>query len=108
MGVRACTNLTANAAWEIVAWAELEQEHPEKAYGTLRRIRPAADVDTYCLAAVEAARGQIRHAIGLLERARSSRKLCLDAIKLLIDRFYVAVPAKGNEPAQVWTFEAED
>jgi DNA-binding beta-propeller fold protein YncE len=24
------------------------------------------------------------------------------------DRFYVAVPAKGNEPAQVWTFEAED
>lgn len=24
------------------------------------------------------------------------------------DRFYVAVPAKGNEPAQVWTYEAED
>jgi D-arabinose 1-dehydrogenase-like Zn-dependent alcohol dehydrogenase len=24
------------------------------------------------------------------------------------DRFYVAVPAKGNEPAQVWTVEAED
>jgi len=24
------------------------------------------------------------------------------------DRFYVGVPAKGNEPAQVWTFEAED
>jgi DNA-binding beta-propeller fold protein YncE len=24
------------------------------------------------------------------------------------DRFYVAVPAKGNEPAQVWTFEVED
>jgi len=22
--------------------------------------------------------------------------------------FYVGVPAKGNEPAQVWTFEAED
>jgi Zn-dependent protease len=85
IGVRACTNVTANAAWEIVAWAELEQEHPEKAFGTLRRIRPAADVDTYCLAAVEAARGQVRHAIGLLERARSSRKLCLDAIKLLID-----------------------
>src|SRR5258707_494440 len=24
------------------------------------------------------------------------------------DRFYVGVPAKGNEPAQVWIFEAED
>jgi len=24
------------------------------------------------------------------------------------DRFYVAVPAKGTEPAQVWTYEAED
>ncbi len=24
------------------------------------------------------------------------------------DRFYVGVPAKGNEPAQIWTFEAED
>jgi DNA-binding beta-propeller fold protein YncE len=24
------------------------------------------------------------------------------------DRFYVGVPAKANEPAQVWTFEAED
>jgi len=24
------------------------------------------------------------------------------------DRFYVGVPAKGNEPAQVWTYEAQD
>jgi hypothetical protein len=24
------------------------------------------------------------------------------------DRFYAAVPAKGSEPAQVWTHEAED
>ena len=24
------------------------------------------------------------------------------------DRFYLGIPAKGNEPAQVWTFEAED
>jgi DNA-binding beta-propeller fold protein YncE len=24
------------------------------------------------------------------------------------DRFYVGVPAKGNEPAQVWTYEVED
>jgi DNA-binding beta-propeller fold protein YncE len=24
------------------------------------------------------------------------------------DRFYVGVPAKGNDPAQIWTYEAED
>ena len=24
------------------------------------------------------------------------------------DRLYVGIPAKGSEPAQVWTFEAED
>jgi hypothetical protein len=24
------------------------------------------------------------------------------------DRLYVSVPAQGNEPAQVWTYEAED
>jgi len=24
------------------------------------------------------------------------------------DRLYVGVPAKGNEPAQIWTYEAED
>ena len=24
------------------------------------------------------------------------------------DRFYVGVPARGNEPAQIWTYEAED
>ena len=24
------------------------------------------------------------------------------------DRFYVGVPAKGNEPAQIWTYEVED
>ena len=24
------------------------------------------------------------------------------------DRFYVGVPAKGSEPAQIWTYEAED
>ena len=24
------------------------------------------------------------------------------------DRMYVGVPAKGNDPAQVWTYEAED
>jgi Zn-dependent protease len=87
VGVRAQLNATANAAWEIVAWAELEQERPEKAHSTLHRIRPVADIDTYCLAAVEAARGRSRHAIALLERARSIGKSRLDAIKLLIDLY---------------------
>jgi Zn-dependent protease len=85
IGVRAGTNGTANAAWEIVAWAELELGRSEKALGTLGRIRPASEIPSYCLAAVEAALGRDRHAIGLLERARSREKLTVDAIKLLID-----------------------
>jgi tetratricopeptide (TPR) repeat protein len=79
------SNLTANAAWEVVAWAELEQGHAEAAAATLRRARPASDVDVHCLASVEAARGRTRQAIGLLERARGLQGLSLDAIKFLID-----------------------
>jgi len=79
------SNRTENAAWEVVAWAELEQGQPEAASATLRRIRPASDVDVHCSASVEAARGHTRHAIGLLERARSVQGLSVDAIKFLID-----------------------
>jgi Zn-dependent protease len=82
---RARTNTTANAAWEIMAWAELGLGRAAQAYETLGRVRPISEVDRYCLAAVEAARGQLRRAIGLLETARSGRALCAEAIKLLID-----------------------
>ena len=82
---RARTNATANAAWEVVAWAELGLGRTEEAADTLSRIRPAPDVDRYCLAAVEAARGHPRRAIRLLETARDSKTLSADAIKLLID-----------------------
>lgn len=84
VGARASSNGTANAAWELVAWAELELGFAERAHATLGRIRPASEVDNYCLAAVQAARGQTRHAIGLLERA-SALKDMLQATKLLID-----------------------
>ncbi|HEY1534580.1 MAG TPA: hypothetical protein VGF76_11190, partial [Polyangiaceae bacterium] len=82
---RARTNTTANAAWEIVAWAELGLGRAAEAYDTLGRVRPASDVDRYSLAAVEAARGQPRRAVSLLEAARSQRALSADGIKLLID-----------------------
>jgi hypothetical protein len=79
------SNLTANAAWEVVAWAELEQGCPESALFTLRRIRPASQVDVHCLASVVAARGQTRLAIGLLARAHRVQGLSVVALKLLID-----------------------
>ena len=82
VGELARANATANAAWELAAWAELELGLAEQAHDTLSRIRPASDVDNYCLAAVQAARGHTRNAIGLLERAAT---LELDATKLLID-----------------------
>jgi Zn-dependent protease len=82
---RARTNTTANAAWEIAAWAELGLGRAVEAYDTLSRVRPASAVNCYCLAAIEAARGQPRRAISLLEAARSQRALCSDGIKLLID-----------------------
>jgi Zn-dependent protease len=82
---RARTNTTANAAWEIVAWAELGLGRAAEAYETLCRVRPASDVDRYSLAAVEAARGQPRRAVSLLEAAQSQDALCADGIKLLID-----------------------
>ncbi|HTA93344.1 MAG TPA: hypothetical protein VK745_27390 [Polyangiaceae bacterium] len=84
IGVRACSNNTANAAWEQVAWAELGLGLADRAYCTLSRTRPASDVNGYCLAAVQAARGEIRHAIGLLERALG-RDVERNATKLLID-----------------------
>jgi hypothetical protein len=84
VGELARANATANLAWELAAWAELELGLAEEAHGTLGRIRPASDVDDYCLAAVQAARGQIRNAIGLLERAP---QLELNATKLLIDLY---------------------
>ena len=84
IGVRASTTATANAAWELVAWAELAQGLPERAYGSLSRIQPLSDVDDYALAAVTAALGRTREAIGLLERSMQHTPRA-EAIKLLID-----------------------
>lgn len=78
-------NTTANAAWEVLAWAELELDRPEDAYRALLRIRPASAVGNYCRAAVEAARGHQQHAINLLEAELRGETPCVDAIKLLID-----------------------
>jgi hypothetical protein len=82
---RARINATANAAWEIVAWSELQLGRTAEAFEAVGRVRPASDVDPFCLAAVEAARGQPRRAVKILEAARTAQTLCPDAIKLLID-----------------------
>jgi tetratricopeptide (TPR) repeat protein len=87
VGVRALRNPTANSAWELVAWAELLAGDIDEAYATLGRIQPATDVPSHVLAAVEAARGNTRHAIGLLQRARAHQGLSLAALKLLIDLY---------------------
>jgi Zn-dependent protease len=87
VGVRAHRNSTANSAWELVAWAELKAGDIEQAYGTLGRIQPPLDVPSHVLAAVEAARGNTRHAIGLLQRARSQEAVSVAALKLLIDLY---------------------
>jgi len=79
------SNTTANAAWELMAWAELEQGRAESALPLLLRIRPVTDVDAYCLASAEAALGQTRRAIDILESARELRSLHVAALKLLID-----------------------
>ncbi|HEX7451717.1 MAG TPA: hypothetical protein VF294_05505, partial [Polyangiaceae bacterium] len=85
VGLRAPRNATANSAWETVAWAELDLGGAERAHTALSRVRPAADVSRYCLAAVHAARGQVRQAIGLLERAPDAGTPNVAAVKLLID-----------------------
>ncbi len=102
IGFRACTKTTANAAWELVAWAELALGLPERAYGSLSRVHPLADVDDYALAAVTAALGRTRHAIGLLERSLS-RAPRAGAVKLLID-LHARLGAfdRACETAAIW------
>jgi Zn-dependent protease len=78
-------NATANAAWEVAAWAELGRGRPEDAHRALERVQPATAVSNYCLAAVEAERGQPQRAIALLEREQRSGSLKAEGAKLLID-----------------------
>jgi Zn-dependent protease len=87
VGVRAHSNATANSAWELVAWAELDLGSVEDAYSTLSRIRPTASIPCHALAAIEVARGKPRNAITLLESARASGELSVGATKLLIDLY---------------------
>jgi len=102
IGVRARTKTTANAAWELVAWAELGLGLPERAYGSLGRVQPASEIDDYVLAAVTAALGRTRQAIGLLERSLQ-REPRAGAVKLLID-LHVRCGAydRACEAARAW------
>jgi Zn-dependent protease len=85
--VQARCNTTANEAWHLAAWAELELGQAGEARASLQRVVPNYSVDSFCLAAVEAALGFTRRAVAVLESARAESSLGVDATKLLIDSY---------------------
>jgi hypothetical protein len=90
------TARTRNQALTTLAWAALGQGYPERAKEALDRIQPSYELDVYCLAAVECARGRTEHAIQALEVARTFGTLTCDGAKLLVDCY---VHAHGIERA---------
>jgi Zn-dependent protease len=87
VAAQAQSNVTANAAWHLAAWAELELGLPREARASLHRVAPRYAVDSFCLAATEAALGRHSHAIAVLEGARVAGALSAPACKLLIDAY---------------------
>jgi Zn-dependent protease len=81
------SNVTSNEAWHLVAWAELELGLGQEARASLQRVVPSYAVDSYCLAATEAALGSSRRAVSVLEGARAEGPLGVGATKLLIDSY---------------------
>jgi hypothetical protein len=73
VAVRALRNDTANGAWETIAWAELELEHPER----VQAFAPGASAEATGLAGLLLAlTGDPDDAAGLAQAAaRSGRKL---------------------------------
>jgi hypothetical protein len=96
------TSRTRNQALTTLAWAALGQGYPERAKAALDRIQPSYDLDVYCLAAVECARGRTELAIQALEVARSFGTLTCDGAKLLVDCY---VRTRGIEHAVVAALE---
>jgi hypothetical protein len=90
------TSRMRNRALTTLAWAALGQGYPERAKAVLDSVKPAHELDVYCLAAVECARGRPETAIQALEVARSFGTLTCDGAKLLVD---CHVRANGIEHA---------
>jgi tetratricopeptide (TPR) repeat protein len=84
---QARSNATANEAWHLTAWAELELGQAHEARASLQRVVPSYSVDAFCLAAVEAALGRVSRAVALLEGARADAPLGVEATKLLVDSY---------------------
>jgi hypothetical protein len=76
---------TRNRALTTLAWAALGQGYPERAKAALDDVQPSYDLDVYCLAAVECARGKPELAIQALEIARGFGTLTCDGAKMLVD-----------------------
>jgi hypothetical protein len=96
------TSRTRNRALTTLAWAALGQGYPERAKAALDRIQPPHELDVYCLAAVECARGETELAIQALEVARTFGTLTCDGAKLLVDCY---VHAHGIERAVLAALE---
>jgi Zn-dependent protease len=81
----ACTTELRNAALTSLAWAALGEGETERAREVLRHVLPVDAVDPYTLAAVESASGNVDCAIEALDRARDTRRLGRNAVRLLVD-----------------------
>jgi hypothetical protein len=79
------TSRMRNRALTTLAWAALGQGYAERAKAALDNVKPAHELDVYCFAAVEWARGRPETAIQALEVARTFGTLTCDGAKLLID-----------------------
>jgi hypothetical protein len=79
------TSRMRNRARTTLAWAALGQGYPERAKAALDSVQPSHELDVYCLAAVESARGKTELAIQALEIARTFGTLTCDGAKLLVD-----------------------
>jgi len=87
VALQARSNATANEAWHLAAWAELELGQPREAGSSLQLVVPSHKVDPFCLAATEAALGRSARAVAVLETARVEHGLGAAATKLLIDSY---------------------
>ncbi len=85
VAARARSNVTANEAFHLAAWAQLELGLPSAARTSLLGVVPSFAVEPFCLAATEAALGRTTQAVTVLEREREEGALSIGATKLLID-----------------------
>ena len=76
-----------HAAVELVAWCELGLGRPQAARDALSWLDGSGQLDPYCRAAVEDARGQSLWALHILERAARRKPLSREATLLRIELY---------------------